>query len=104
MLIVRNVKLNTDTLAPARPTGLAATPSSSSIALKWSSNTESNLAGFLVYRSTSSTGTFTRLTSNFAEHRRLQRHHRPGRHYYRVSALDRCGNESRYASITTART
>jgi hypothetical protein len=84
MLIVRNVKLNTDTLAPARPTGLAATPSSSSIALKWSSNTESNLAGFLVYRSTSSTGTFTRLTTPPPRPALLPRF-RPGQVWQRIA-------------------
>jgi hypothetical protein len=43
-----------DTTPPARPTGLAATAYPAAVALAWSSNSESDLAGYNVYRSTTS--------------------------------------------------
>jgi fibronectin type 3 domain-containing protein len=44
-----------DTTPPAVPTGLTATAvSSSSINLDWADNTDSDLAGYKVYRSTTS--------------------------------------------------
>ncbi len=40
---------------PAAPTGLTATPGDSSIQLNWNANTEPDLAGYNIYRSTTST-------------------------------------------------
>ena len=42
-----------DTTAPAAPTGLSADAGDASVDLTWDANTESDLAGFRVYRSTS---------------------------------------------------
>ena len=53
----------TDTTPPLAPTGLAATGSSTGIALDWADNTEADLAGYNVYRSTSATGTFTKVNT-----------------------------------------
>lgn len=44
-----------DTTAPAAPTGVAATASDSSVRLTWTANTEADLAGYNVYRSTTGT-------------------------------------------------
>ncbi len=41
-----------DTTAPAAPAGLTATASDGSVRLAWTSNTEADLAGYRVYRST----------------------------------------------------
>jgi hypothetical protein len=95
-----------DTFPPAPPTGLAAipsgtTPADRSIDLSWEPNTESDLAGYIVYRQQiSSTGKFagspTRLTSTpvigpaFRDQTAA-----PGQRYaYRVTAVDSSGNES----------
>ena len=43
-----------DTTPPAAPTGLVATPASGSVTLTWTANTEADLAGYALYRSTSS--------------------------------------------------
>ena len=43
-----------DVTPPASPQGLTATPGSGSIALAWTANTEADLRGYNVYRSTSS--------------------------------------------------
>jgi len=50
--------------APVAPTGFAATGiTGGGVTLKWNANTESDLAGYNVYRSTSATGTFTLLNT-----------------------------------------
>ncbi len=48
---------------PAAPTGLVATPGNAQVALAWNANTESGLAGYDVYRSTTSGGPYTNLTA-----------------------------------------
>lgn len=50
-----------DTTAPNAPTGLTATASTAAIALDWDDSTEADLAGYNVYRSTSSTGPWSSL-------------------------------------------
>src|SRR6185437_1122537 len=53
----------TDTTPPATPANLIATVSQSSIVLKWSNNTDSDLAGYNVYRSDSFSGAYTLLNT-----------------------------------------
>jgi hypothetical protein len=92
-----------DTTPPSPPTGLAATPGSGSVALSWTANSEPDLAGYNVYRSTSlpvTTGggpvngatpvsgrsfTDTGLTNGTAVH-------------YAVAAVDTAGNPSALSS------
>jgi hypothetical protein len=49
--------------APATPANLTATPSAGGIALQWTANTESNLAGYYVLRASSAAGPFTQLNT-----------------------------------------
>ena len=48
-------------LVPAAPTGLAATPGDTQVALNWNDNGESDLAGYNVYRSTTQGGPYTKI-------------------------------------------
>jgi glucuronoarabinoxylan endo-1,4-beta-xylanase len=50
-------------LTPATPTGLSATEGSGAIWLDWDNNTEFDLAGYYVYRSNTSGGSYTRLNT-----------------------------------------
>ncbi|MGH8610626.1 MAG: DUF4082 domain-containing protein [Gammaproteobacteria bacterium] len=83
---------------PGPPTGLAATASAAGVALTWSANPEGDLAGYHVYRATSSTGPFTQLNATL-----LSASPNPsyedtlapnGTSHYRVTAVDTVGDES----------
>ncbi len=50
-----------NTIPPAAPTGLTATPSTGTVTLTWNSNTEGDLYGYDIYRSTTPGGETNRL-------------------------------------------
>lgn len=81
---------------PATPTGLKTADSSSYITLRWSRNTEVDLAGYNVYRSDSPTGTFVKLNGSLLTSPFLADQNAPkgAISYYRVTAVDTPGNES----------
>jgi fibronectin type 3 domain-containing protein len=56
-----NQPSNGDTIPPAAPTGLMATPSTGTVTLTWNSNTEGDLYGYDIYRSSTSGGQINRL-------------------------------------------
>lgn len=102
LLIIRNVKLGSDTTAPSIPTGLTASRSSAGVSLNWNDNPQSDIAGYNIRRSTNSkTGFFivnsTGLSpvSSF-----LDDTVGPKKYYYRITAVDIAGNESEVAKIT----
>jgi len=98
----------TDTFAPRAPAGLdsIATPQSdeskASIDLSWEPNTETDLAGYLVYRRDSVSGVTAKLTPEihpgtaFHDETVLTGH----KYVYWVTAVDRSGNESPRSSST----
>ena len=95
-------KLYKDEFPPAAPAGLVATPSPASVELSWESNTEPDLAGYRVYRSTDG-GAFAKIADvneipAYSDHA-VER----GKTYrYAVTATDKSGNESaRSATVTT---
>ncbi len=53
-----------DVTPPAAPTGLIATGGTNQVDLTWNANAESDLAGYHVYRATSSGGSYARLTGS----------------------------------------
>jgi endonuclease I len=94
-----------DFATPSAPTGLAATPGVGYIDLSWNPNTESDLAGYRVFRSESAAGPFnTPLTEiappfNFFRDSTIS----PGTPtYYHVTAFDSDGNESGLSNQATA--
>lgn len=86
-----------DTTAPNAPNNFSGSaPSIGTISLDWFNNTESDLAGYNVYRSTTSGSGFVKqnnslLTfSNYTDNNVIQN----TTYFYRVTALDNTGNES----------
>ena len=89
---------------PAPPTGLSATPASTQVALNWDGNTEPDLAGYNVYRSTTQAGPYTKIngallpTSDYTDTGLAN----GVTYYYVVTAEDTGANESGYSSEVSA--
>jgi hypothetical protein len=107
----RLVQLNVhDTFPPAVPSGLQAVFSSvgqkPSIDLTWAPDTESDLAGYIVYRSTGGSGTggsgFVKVSSTTLKAPAWRDTDiNPGqKYYYAVSAIDVRGNQSAQSAAT----
>ncbi|MGY1681907.1 pectinesterase family protein [Geodermatophilus sp. SYSU D01176] len=91
-----------DTTAPAAPAGLTAEPGAGSVTLDWADSTEEDLAGYVVHRTLSGGDNYARLTGTPI----------PASTYvdttvpvgttasYRVTAVDRTGNESAPATAS----
>ncbi|HHW71539.1 MAG TPA: cellulase family glycosylhydrolase, partial [Clostridiales bacterium] len=97
-----------DTTSPTSPRGLKATTlSNSSIKLEWNKNSESDLAGYKVYRST--TSNFTPNNSNFIKQVTANTYTDTGlnpntTYYYKITAVDTSGNESEPSAQVSATT
>jgi fibronectin type 3 domain-containing protein/regulation of enolase protein 1 (concanavalin A-like superfamily) len=104
--LVTNIKPES---GPSTPANLTATGSGSGIALNWDDNTVANLAGYNVYRGTTSTftpGSANRLnTTGLLTHSDFNDIFAPTEttQYYKVSAVDTSGNESGFASADAIR-
>jgi hypothetical protein len=90
-----------DTFPPASPTGLAYILGGKTIELSWAHSTESDLAGYRVYRAFENNAfervTGTRESTSYSDH-----NIEPGKHYrYAVTAIDRAGNESKLSEPIT---
>jgi hypothetical protein len=83
-----------DVFAPAAPTGLTLVASTASIELAWESNTDADLAGYIVYRAPQG-GDFQKLAGPQQAPSYSDRKIEAGKSYrYAVSAVDGAGNES----------
>lgn len=83
-----------DRFPPAVPAGLTAVPSAASIELLWERNTEPDLAGYRVYRS-SGDGPYQRISETQESPNYSDRKVESGKLYrYAVSSVDKSGNES----------
>jgi hypothetical protein len=93
-----------DTTPPANPTGLTATAGDSQVSLNWNDNSEIDLAGYNVYRSTTQGGGYAKvngslLTSpNYADSNLTN----GTPYYYVVTAVDLAGHESTSSSEASA--
>ena len=85
-----------DTTPPAAVKGMVTSADTSRVKLDWSGNSEADLAGYLVYRSTSADGTYAKLTSTPRTSSDYSDTAAPVGYptYYKVTAVDKTGNES----------
>jgi hypothetical protein len=84
-----------DTTPPAAPTGLSATAGDATVSLDWASNGEGDLAGYRVYRSTSSGGGYVDVSGLIGASAYTDNAVSNGTtYYYVVTAEDDSGNES----------
>lgn len=94
-----------DTNPPAAPIDLTASAADSQVSLDWADNSESDLAGYNVYRSTTSGSDYTTnvndslvLGSTFTDTGLTN----GTTYYYVVTAVDTAGNESPYSKEASA--
>jgi peptidoglycan/xylan/chitin deacetylase (PgdA/CDA1 family) len=94
-----------DITPPAQPTGLSAGVTSRAVNLTWNANTETDLAGYNVYRSASASGPFTKLNSALLTTRSYQDATAPAvtTSFYQVRAVDQLGNASTPAQLSVKR-
>lgn len=89
--------LSRDDVPPAAPLNLAVQNSGSkALRLTWTAGTETDLAGYNVYRSLSAGGPYTKLNTNglLSDATYLDDNLGDGTYYYVVTAVDSSGNES----------
>jgi hypothetical protein len=91
-------------LAPDAPTGLTATGGVAEVSLDWDDNSESDLAGYLVYRATTTGGPYTEITASMLTSSDYNDSAVSGgtTYYYTVTAVDDYANESDYSSEDSA--
>jgi fibronectin type 3 domain-containing protein len=83
-----------DRFPPAVPAGLNAAAAPNSMEISWEGNTEADLAGYRLFRSTGA-GPFEKIGEVVSVPSYSDRSVEPGKTYrYTVSAIDRAGNES----------
>jgi hypothetical protein len=107
--LIRNIMPAEASAAPAAPTGLAATGSDAGVALNWSDNAASGLAGYNVYRGTSADftpGAGNRLNGSLLSSSEFNDTTAPVgvQSFYKVTAVNTSGAESSAASASATRT
>jgi hypothetical protein len=104
--IVSNMQPAPASNTPPAPTNLTATSAADPV-LSWTGVTYANLAGYNVYRSTSPTGTFTKLTATPTHNTTFTDTASPPGGvtlYYRVTAVDSTTSNESAPATTTANT
>ncbi|MBI2478406.1 MAG: S8 family serine peptidase, partial [Planctomycetia bacterium] len=92
-----------DNTPPFAPSGLSAVAGNAQVVLDWADNTESDLAGYNVYRSTTSGGLYTGANTELVNSSSFTNTGvAAGTYYYIVTALDWSGNESAASNETSA--
>jgi rhamnogalacturonyl hydrolase YesR len=93
-----------DTTPPAPPTGLASTAGNNTVSLDWNNNSEPDLAGYNLYRSTTSGSGYIKLnatllsTSDYVDDTAIN----GTTYYYVATAVDTNDNESGNSTEATA--
>ncbi|GMT97417.1 hypothetical protein KH5H1_15360 [Corallococcus caeni] len=99
-----NVRLAASTTAPSAPTGLKATGSTTDVALTWGAVT--GATGYHVYRATSQTGTYARLTSSALTAASYKDTSAAvgTTYWYAVTALNAAGESAKSTAVSGKRT
>ncbi|HQY88869.1 MAG TPA: fibronectin type III domain-containing protein, partial [Tepidisphaeraceae bacterium] len=100
-----NTTRTTDNVAPSAPTYPTAIGSTNGITLNWLDNSEPDLAGYNVFRSSSSNGTYTQLNEDILTSSTYLDTTAPlgTTSYYRIVAIDLTGNVSASAQTSAMR-
>ncbi len=95
-----------DVTPPNAPSNATATGSQTTISLDWADNTESDLAGYNVYRAGSQFGTYTKLNTTLLTSSQYSDTSAPAgaTSWYHITAVDNSGNESVATTVSAIRT
>ncbi len=97
------VDANVEFKAPAAPTNLIATGNAESIQLEWTANVESDIAGYTIFRASSSEGSYNTIARNIPTTSFVDNTATMGEtYYYTIKAVDYALNSSEYSNETTA--
>jgi len=93
-----------DTISPAVPTNLTASAGNTQVILKWSQNSESDFAKYIIYggASTNPTSKIDSTTIVIDTTKTMTGLTNGTTYYYRIIAIDNTGNESGYSSEVKA--
>ena len=103
-LVVETGSSPPDTTAPANPTGLAATAGNEEVSLDWNDNTEGDLDGYNVYRSTTTGSGYSKINGSLVSASAYTDSSvsNDTTYYYVVTAVDTSTNESGYSNEDSA--
>ena len=95
-----------DTTAPTSPTGLSANGGSGTVSLAWTGNSEADLAGYNVYRSDTSNGTYIKVNTTLVNTSAYDDNmvSASSTYFYKVTAVDSSNNESVQSGSVSATT
>jgi len=98
------LKVTVDILAPSAPTGLTATAGDSAVDLSWNANPEADLAGYNLYRSTTSGSGYIKANSVLITDTNYHDSSLTNgtTYYYVITAVDNFNNESDYSDEVSA--
>lgn len=92
-------------VAPAAPANLVATPRTSSVRLDWDANSETDLAGYTIFRADSAGGFYNTIARNVKQPSFVDNTTASGKtYYYKIKAVDNTSNRSAYSSEVVATT
>lgn len=92
-----------DLTAPAAPTGLSASPAQVSVTLNWTPNTESDLAGYIIFRATNSGGPYDTIAQAVTGTTFIDKSaNQPRPYYYVIKAMNDSLIQSGYSAQASA--
>lgn len=93
-----------DTIPPSEPTGLSASGGNGTVTLNWNDNTESDLDGYNVYRSTSLGSGYVKVNSSLVSNSNYIDNTVTNEitYYYVITAIDTLANEGNYSNEDSA--
>lgn len=90
-------------IAPAAPTNLVATQNATSVRLEWNANSETDLAGYNIYRSETSGSAYNTIARNVVSNSFVDNTTVEGKQYfYVIRAVDNSINRSAYSNEVAA--